>query len=801
MKKNIQFFLIFLFSAGLIHSQITGNHNISMPKLNNVKLTGGFWEERLKTTTTITIPFILKKLHETGRVDNLLYAAGIKDGQFCTRYAFDDTDIYKTIEAASYSLINNYDKNLELQIDTLINIISEAQEPDGYLYSARRAPSESIKRMIGSDRWVNLRWSHELYNMGHLYEAAVVHFQATGDNSLLNIALKNADLLLKTFGPKGVQLPPGHEEIEIGLIKLYRLTSDKKYLNLAKYFMDIRGRGKELTGRESWGEYAQDHKPVTKQKVAVGHAVRAGYLYSAMTDLAAINGDKDYANAVKKLWENVVNKKLYITGGVGSTGSGEAFGKNYDLPNASAYNETCSSIANMMWNFRMFKMTGNAEYLDVFERTLYNAFLSGVGMEGNLFFYPNVLQSFGTQQRSHWFICACCPPNVARFIESLPQKIYSADLNELYVNLFASSEVKIQLNNSVVKIVQETNYPWGGNINIALFPQYEDENFTLKLRIPIWALGKPIDGDLYSFAESRSAIILKINGEQKKINLKNGFAVINRNWNEKDKVELLLPMDIHRIKANPLVKADTGKIALQRGPLVYCAEWKDNKDGYTRNILLPDSAKLSSSFHQDILNGITEIKGSSFGYKYNSSGKLEKSRQEFTAIPYYAWAHRGAGDMNVWIANNDNSVIPLHAPTLISKSTITSSKGESLPAINDQLEPKKSYDESIPFFHWWPKKGTDEWVQIDFPETAEISKVDVYWFDDTGYGECRIPTSWKVKYNENGNWNNVFETKKDEISVNKYNSCTFETVRTNAIKLDVQLQKDFSSGIYEIKIE
>ncbi len=801
MHKFIYFFLLNILFSHYTGAQIEVNPIISMPKLNDVKLTGGFWDQRLRTTSNVTIPFILKKLHETGRVDNLLYAAGIKDGQFCTRYAFDDSDIYKTIEAASYSLINNYEKKLDVQIDSLIKIISEAQEPDGYLYSARRAPSESIKRMIGSARWVNLQWSHELYNMGHLYESAVAHFQATGKKSLLNIALKNADLLLKTFGPKGIQLPPGHEEIEIGLIKLYKLTQDRRYLDLAKYFMDIRGRGKELTGRESWAEYAQDHKPVTEQEEAVGHAVRAGYLYSAMTDLATITDNKDYENAVRKLWKNVISKKLYITGGVGSTGSGEAFGKNYDLPNASAYNETCSSIANMMWNFRMFKMTGNAKYLDVFERTLYNAFLSGIGMEGNLFFYPNVLQSFGTQERSSWFICACCPPNVARFIESLPQKIYSSKLDELFVNLFASSKANIQLKNATIKIEQTTNYPWDGKINITLYPKTENQKFTLKVRIPIWALGKPIDSDLYSFMEPSSAIALKINGELEKINLENGFAVINRSWNKNDKVELILPMDIHRIKANPLVKADVGKIALQRGPLVYCAEWKDNKDGYTRNILLQDSAKLISEFHSDLLNGITEIKGNVFGYKYNASDQLEKSEHEFIAIPYYSWAHRGAGDMNVWLAETTNSVIPLHSPTLISKSKITSSGGESLSAVNDQLEPKKSYDESIPFFHWWPKKGTEEWVQIEFPDTAEISKVDIYWFDDTGYGECRIPATWQVKYNENGNWKNVFETKKDEISVDKYNSCAFETVRTNAIRIDIQLQKGFSSGIYEIKIE
>ena len=706
MKKIIGLVIILTSFSSVCFSQMKVDYPLHSVELKNIKVTGGFWFNRIETNREVTIPHVMEECTQTGRMDNLYYAAGIKQGEYCTRYPFDDSDIYKSIEAASYSLISHPDKKLESEIDDWIKVIAQVQEKDGYLYSPREASSESIKRSIGPERWVNLQWSHELYVLGHLYEAAVAHYTATGKRTLLDIALKSADLVINTFNLNNLQIPPGHQEIEIGLVKLYELTGEKKYLDQAKYFLDIRGRGKELTGRESWGKYAQDHEPVTEQEEAVGHAVRAAYMYSAMTDIAALNGDKKYENAVDKLWQNVAGKKLYVTGGIGSTGSGEALGYNYDLPNMSAYNETCSSIANMMWNYRMYKLHRDGKYLDVFERTLYNAFLSGVGMDGKSFFYPNPLQSYGTHARSPWFTCACCPPNVARFIASLPAKIFSTNGKNIYVNLYASCEAELTANSSVVKVKQKTNYPWDGNIQLNITPEGTEKNFTLMLRIPSWAINKPIETDLYKFMDNNTKPVVKVNGKEIELKIDKGFVAVDKDWNSDDIVELILPMDIHRIKANENVEADLGKTALQRGPIVFCAEFPDNKDGFVRNILLPDDSKLSAKFEPDLLNGVETISGKAFGYNFINESKTERHEQDFKAIPYYAWAHRGYGDMSVWIADNEKTVMPLHGPTLASLSKIEVSSGKNSQAINDQLEPKNSIDETVPFFHWWPNKGT-----------------------------------------------------------------------------------------------
>jgi len=801
LKKLLALSWILIFLSSLNYSQNKIEYPIQLVDLKNVKVTNGFWFNRIETNRKVTIPHVINKCIETGRMDNLYFAAGIKQGEFCTAYPFDDSDVYKTIEAASFSLISYPDAELEKTIDEWIDVIVKVQEKDGYLYSPRSVPSEKIKRGIGPERWSNLQWSHELYVLGHLYEAAAAHYKATGKRTLLDVAIKSADLVINTFNPDKLQIPPGHQEIELGLVQLYELTGNKKYLHQAKYFLDIRGKGKQLNNRESWNEYAQDHKPVIEQDEAVGHAVRAAYMYSAMTDIAALTGDKQYENALDKLWQNVTGKKLYVTGGIGSTGSGEALGADYDLPNMSAYNETCSSIANMMWNFKMYQFHEDGKYLDVFERTLYNAFLSGIGMDGKSFFYPNPLQSYGTHGRTPWFTCACCPPNVARFIASLPSKIYSVKENNIYVNLFASSEAELTVNNSVLKIKQKTNYPWDGNVKLALIPETTGKNFTLMIRIPGWAVDKPIDNDLYKFMESGNEPVVKVNGKEIELKIEKGFIAINKEWNTGDIIELNLPMDIHRIKANKYVDADLGKVALQRGPIVYCAEWPDIKGGYVRNLLLPDDINLTANFESDLFNGVVTINGKAFAYSFIDENKTDKQELDFKAIPYYAWAHRGSGEMSVWIANEEKAVSPLHGPTLASISKVTVSSGKNPHVMNDQIEPKNSIDESVPFFHWWPNKGTTEWVQLDFPEISEVSQVEIFWFDDTGIGECRIPQSWKVFYKEGENWKPVYSPDKYVIEKDKYNSITFETVRTKSLKIEIESQKDFAGGIHEIKIK
>ncbi len=801
MRNSLNLSLFIILIPLMIYSQEKGRYLYDPVQIENVLFTDGFWQQRYETNRNITVPHLFKQIKKSGRLDNLLFATAEKDGEYCTRYPFDDSDIFKSIEAASYVLMQNEDEALESLIDSLILLISKVQTEDGYIYSARSAPSESIKRSIGTERWSNLQWSHELYNAGHLYEAAVAHYSATGKRELLDVAVKNADMVLNTFNPDSLQIPPGHQEIEIGLVKLYRVTGNKRYLDQAKYFLDIRGRGEELDERESWGEYAQDHLPPVEQTEAVGHAVRACYMFSSMTDIAALMNNDDYKNAVILLWENVTGKKLYVTGGVGATGSGEAFGDSYDLPNASAYNETCSSIANMMWNYRMFRLSGDSKYLDVFERTLYNAFLSGVGMEGNLFFYPNPLVSYGTQSRTEWFTCACCPPNIARFIASLPAKVYAVNGNNVSVNLYASNKAEIEVEGKTVSIEQITDYPWKGDVGLKINPVGKSQHFKLQLRVPGWAQEHPFHCDLYSFEKPSSRVKLLINGQQTEFKIVNGFIPITRDWKSGDQVFLIFAMDVSRVIVNEKVEADLGKVAIQLGPVVYCAEWVDNGKEVVNNLLLDEGTNQVYTFNPGLLGGINTITGTALNYHYLSDGSVDKSEQDLTMIPYYSWAHRGEGEMSVWLVRDSSYIKPRNGPTLIYKSTVKASSGENYTAVNDQLEPDASGDESVPFYHWWPNKGTEEWVEIDFPDTAEVSGVEIYWFDDTGWGECRIPVSWKVMYMDNETWREVYATNPYTVLKDVYSRVYFETVKTSSLRIIVQSQKDYAGGIHEIKLK
>lgn len=798
MKRCFSLFALLPF---LVFAQVKKDYPIQPVPFTKVHITDGFWYNRMETNRTVTIPYALKLLEETGRIKNFAIAGKKETGDFCSKYYFDDSDVYKVIEGASYSLMLKPDKQLEEQLDKIIDLIAIAQEKDGYLYTVRTMGSKKFERVTGPSRWLNEEGSHELYNLGHLYESAVAHYMATGKKTLLDVALKSAELVNNVFGPGKLSLPSGHQEIEIGLVKLYRITGEEKYLKLAKFFLDMRGNF--VNGRKSWGEYNQDHKPVIEQDEAVGHSVRAAYMYSGMADVAALTGDKNYLNALDKIWNNVAGKKLYVTGGIGAAGSWEGFAKNYDLPNASAYNETCASIANVFWNHRMFLLSGDSKYIDVMERTLYNALLSGISMTGDKFFYPNPLESFGTHIRAAWFDCACCPTNVTRFIASVANYVYAVKENNLYVNLFTNNETEIKLNSGQVKLKQETNYPWEGLVKIIVSPEREGETFALRIRIPAWVQNKPLESDLYKFIGSqKEKVSIMVSGKPMELKIENGFAVVERKWNQGDIVELNLPMEIRRIAANEKVEADKDRVALQRGPIVYAAEWVDNKDGFVRNIILPDSSSLSDGFESDLMNGVEVIKGKVLGCKFADDKKsIIKTEQEFTAIPYYAWAHRGKGEMSVWLAKDENAVRPLAGATLITNAKLSASHGKNVESIKDQMEPKSSNDESIPYFHWWPSKGEKEFVQIDFTKPEEVSEVGIYWFDDTGVGECRVPQSWKVFYKEGNDWRPVYTTDKYNTEKDCYNSVIFETVRTPSLKIEIQSQKDFAGGIYEVKLK
>ena len=623
-----------------------------------VHLTDNFWLPRIETNRTVTIPASFQRCENTGRVKNFIMAAERK-GKFCTRYPFDDTDIYKTIEGASFSLATHPDAKMEAYVDSLIAIIKNAQEADGYLYTARTIDPLHVGSWVGEERWEKEReLSHELYNAGHLYEAAAAHYLATKKRNLLDIALKNADLVCSVFGPGKKSVAPGHEVVEMGLVKLYRITGKTEYLSTARFFIYARGRytGYDSKSKDSWknGSYWQDHKPVTLQTEAEGHAVRAGYLYAAVADVAALTGDDSLKKSIDAIWDNVVSKKLYVQGGVGARGDGERYGENYELPNATAYNETCAAIAYVYWNYRMFLLHGDSKYIDVLEKTLYNGLISGVGLDGKSFFYTNAMEirnSFShgdmESERSGWFECSCCPTNVCRFVPAVPGYMYAQRKDNLYVNLFAGSSATMVINNQPLQLIQQNNYPWDGHLNFKI-TSAKANTFNLLIRIPGWALNSAVPSDLYKFGDStRVKPEIRVNGLAINYEIENGYAVVSRTWKNNDAVEVNLPMDVRKVVACEKVGNNAGKLALQRGPIIYCAEWTDN-NGKVSNIVMPFSADFLTEFKPTLLNGIMTLKTEAPVVEIKSDVSLVTEKRTVTLIPYYSWANRGKGEMTVW---------------------------------------------------------------------------------------------------------------------------------------------------------
>jgi len=622
-------------------------------EFTKVKVTDDFWLPRIKTNQNVTIPFAMKQNEKTGRVDNFAIVGGKIEGKYKGE-RYNDTDVYKVMEGAAYTLATGPDPKLENSLDELIAVIAAAQEEDGYLFTPRTAAPKNPVIGIGEERWSNLAVSHELYNAGHMYEAAVAYFLATGKRNFLDIAIKNADLLVRTFGPDKLKATSGHQEVEIGLVKLYRITGNEDYLKLAKYFLDQRGKDLELKIYPEGHRFSiynnptqiQAHKPVLEQEEAVGHAVRAVYMYAGMADVAALTGSEEYIQAIKRLWENVVDKKMSLTGGLGARHDRERFGENYELPNLTSYNETCAAIGSVFWNHRLFLLHKDAKYIDILERTLYNAVIVGVSLEGDTFFYPNPLASDGKFKfnkgaacRQPWFGTACCPGNIARFIPSVPGYIYAATGDAIYVNLFVASEANIELQDNAIHVKQITGYPWEGQVQIEVFPTHEAE-FGMFVRIPGWAQNRPVPGDLYHYMETyKGKPTLAVNGEAMDLDLVRGYARILRTWKDGDVIMLELPMPVRRVQSHPNVVENTGKIALERGPLVYCVEGIDH-DGEALNLILPENAECFVEYDPDFLEGLVVIKGKAF-----QSGKI----RELTAIPYYAWSHRGVGEMTVWL--------------------------------------------------------------------------------------------------------------------------------------------------------
>ena len=768
----------------------------------SVKVTPGtFWGQRLEASRKVTIPLAFSKCEETGRYTNFSNAAQhLKDPSKVFKVgglAFDDTDPYKTIEGASYILQTYPDKKLVAYIDSVLDVIASAQEPDGYLYTSRTQNPKEPHEWAGDTRWSKEEdLSHELYNLGHMVEGAIAHYQATGSRKFLDIAIRYADVVCKEVGPNPGQacVVPGHQIAEMALAKLYLVTGDKKYLDEAKFFLDYRGKTTIVH------DYSQAHKPVVEQDEAVGHAVRAAYMYAGMADVAAPSGDRDYVKAIHAIWDNIVTKKLYITGGIGATSNGEAFGKNYELPNMSAYCETCAAIGNVYVNYRLFLLHGDSKYYDVLERTLYNGLISGVSLEGNGFFYPNPLESMGQHQRQAWFGCACCPSNICRFIPSLPGYIYAVKGHDVYLNLFLSNSATLDVAGKKVALTQTTNYPWEGETKVVI-----DKNtvgdFNLKVRIPGWLRNKVVPSDLYQYTDGkRLGYSFIINGITVPLLISpDGYINIERRWKKGDELIICFDMEPRTVRANNKVAADRGMISVERGPLVYCAEHPDNNFDIM-GALINQNPQFRLGKSEIAGTPIQTLITDAQTLNFNKQGKLQASDQTLTLIPYYAWCHRGSGKMRVWLPQDLNATNPSQPATLASESKVSSSteRMPALSAINDRLVPKDENDRSVPYTHWWPKNGTTEWLGYEFPAESTVQSATVYWYDDGPWGGCRVPQSWRILYQDaQGQWQPV--SGADDYPTEKGSACTvnFNPVKTKAMRLEIVLPDDNSAGLFE----
>jgi DUF1680 family protein len=765
-----------------------------------VKFDDHFWSPRLKTNREISIPHNYKWCEDTGRFKNFAKAAKLIDGDFEGIY-FNDSDVYKLLEGTAYSLANHPDPALEKRADEIIAWIAAAQQPNGYLnsYFSLKEPDKKWTQII----------KHELYCDGHLIEGAIAYKRTTGKDTLLNVAEKFTDHIIDVFCTQKLSKfeVPGHEEIELALIKLYQLTGKEKYLTLSKHFIDVRGDQSKRNDKIS-GSYQQDHLPVREQSEIVGHAVRAVYLYAGVADNAAYSGDKELIDALDRLWNDVVNKKMYITGGIGARHEGEVFGNAYELPNRTAYSETCAAIGLVFWAHRMNLLHGNAKYADVVERAMYNNILAGYGMDGKSFFYVNPLEANKIQTDRHdviknnihhrqpFFSTACCPTNLVRFIPSLPGYQYAVDKNgALIVNQYIAGEASIELPNGTVKIKLETDYPWDGKLKFTLESKPKPNvngNFAAKFRIPSWS------------QTHRTGI----NGAEIS-NGSDGYTIpVEITWGKPFVHNIDFKIETKRVIAHPKVIADNGRVAIQRGPLVYCFEETDNQVPVSK-IRLAKDPQFREEFCKNLLGGVTVIKCK------NADG------QDLTAVPYYAWDNRAMGAMNVWVKQQGlsktqpvstgeqlyadlkpemlrpDSELENETDTEISASFC--SPNDSIDAVIDGLEPKNSIDHSIPRLTFWNHKGTAEWIELDFGTTKTISQSSVYWFDDTGRGGCRIPKSWTLSYRDGDLWKPVKTTEMFGVEKDKYNTIQFDTVKTRGLRLEIWLQDGMSGGILEWK--
>lgn len=793
-------------ALGVFAQAAAQDYPIRPVSFERVRFDGGFWGPRLATNRAVTIPYDFAQCAATGRLDNFAVAGGLKPGAHRGN-RYDDSDVYKVIEGAAYALATQPDPALDAQLDEWIGWIAAAQEEDGYLYTARTVDPARMPDATGPERWSFLLESHELYCLGHLFEAAVAHHAATGKRNLLDVALKAADLLVATFGagPDPLRGWDGHQEVEIGLVKLYRITGRRAYLDLARHFLEVRGTAAaEPPGMNpGWRTYLQAHEPPALQRAAVGHAVRAGYMYSAMADVAALTGDARHRAAIDALWQDVVGGKLYVTGGIGARGAGEAFGEPYELPNATAYAETCAAVANALWNHRMFLLSGETAHLDVLERVLCNGFLSGVSLSGDRFFYPNPLarrdgpvDPHGEGGRAPWFGTSCCPVNVARMVPSVPGLQYAVRGNELFVCLLQSGAATVDVAGRAVRFRMRTDWPWSGEVawEAELADgRAEPLELRVRLRRPNGTYASPAPGGLYSYLAPR---------EQK---VESGFHDLPLRLEPGSRLdgEWRLNLDARRVVARAEVAACRGRVAIERGPLVYCVEGVDH-EGRVEDLVLPDDAELQPKWEPDLLGGVMTLVGRGLRAVRTPEGGLRGEPATIRMIPYYAWANRGPGGMAVWLPRTLEGARVAAAPTLATQARSSAShvfELDTLAALNDGLHPEGSGDHSLPRHTFWPHLGGEEWLRYDFPAPTAIRSARLYWFDDRGVGRCRVPQSAQLEWlTTDGAWFPVQALVPLGVARDVWSEQSFAPVVTTALRLRIRLQEECSAGVLEWEV-
>ncbi len=759
-----------------------GAQSLTPVPFSAVKFEGEFWGQRLEIIRSSTLQANRHQCNITGRLTNFDRASGKEKSEF-QGLLFNDSDVYKMLEGWAYLLATDTDAarraDLESKFDAEVARIAAAQQPDGYINSYY-----TVK--VGLDkRWSREEHDHETYCIGHLIEAGIAHFEATGKRTLLDVAIKAADHIGTIFGKGKLEEPSGHEEIEIALIKLSMLTKDSKYLDLAQWFIDQRGTERLNAKKElskPWGDYSQDHVPLRMQMEAAGHAVRAGYLYTAAADLARLRPDSNYAPALDALWTDVTQRRMYITGGIGPSAHNEGFTTPYDLPTLSAYQETCASISLAMWAQRMFLLHGNASYMDAFERSVYNAVLAGVSLDGSKFFYVNPLASRGDHTRKEWFSCACCPPNVLRFFASIGGSFYASSGNDCLVTMYGQSESTITTASGKATIRQITSYPWDGAIHID-YDLIEGTSGNLKIRKPDWC----------------SSLSLKVNGIETRATVgTDGFITIAPGPHAA--IDLLLEMPVRRAYADPKVKAVLGSVALSRGPIIYALEW-DSKKQSLGTCTLSGNAPIKIAKRNFSSTPFVALDVELTPWKIPETQTLYSTPESTAtitveAIPYFMWNNRGSRSMQVFTPETPQSLPPAPLSGVVATTSFVGN-GDGVNALFDQLIPTASNDHSIPRYTAWPHKGTTEWIQYEFNTPREISRTSVYWFDDTGRGECRIPQSWEVEYLDGQTWKKIQGTEELPAHLNQFDTATFPRVLANGIRIKMQLQKDFSAGVLE----